>query len=60
MIPEIKDIKSADGSLKQDMAGPDTLGADTEIKYVIAVTDSENRTVEYNKDGAQKISLKTK
>ena len=60
LIPEVKDIKSADGSLKQEIAVPDTLTADTEIKFVIAVTDSENRTADYNKDGAQKISLKTK
>jgi len=60
VIPELKDIKSADGAIKQDIVVPDALAADADVKYVITVTDSENRTADYNKDGAQKLSLKAK
>jgi hypothetical protein len=60
LLPAIKDVKSSDGVIKQEVAVPDTIAVDAEVKYQITVTDSENKTVDYNKDGAQKISLKAK
>jgi hypothetical protein len=60
LITAIKDVKSTDGGIKQEIAVPDTLTADTEVKYLITVTDSDNKAGDYNKDGAQKISLKVK
>lgn len=59
-LTPIKDAKSPDGVIKQEIPVPDTLAADTEVKYVITVTDSDNKTADYNKSGAQKISLKVK
>lgn len=60
LLSAIKDAKSPDGIIKQEVAAPDTLPADAEVKYQITVTDSENKTATYNKDGTQKISLKVK
>jgi len=60
VIPPIKDVKTLDGTIKQDLVVPDTLTADTEVQFEIVVTDSEKKSAEYNKDGAQKISLKSK
>jgi hypothetical protein len=60
VIPPIKDIKSPDGIIKQEIVVPDTLGTDTDVKYQIHVADSDNKTVDFNKDGVQKISLKSK
>ncbi len=51
-------MKSPDGAIKQDVTVPATLAADTDVKYQINVTDSDNKTADYNKDGTQKISLK--
>lgn len=59
-IPEIKDIKSDSGVLDQKITVPDALTTDTDVKYQIHVTDSENKSADYNKDGSQKISLKAK
>lgn len=60
LLPASKDIKSTDGIIKQEFTVPDTLASDAEVKYQIAVTDSENKTADFNKDGAQKISLKVR
>ncbi len=60
LLPPIKDAKSPDGVIRQEVAVPDTLAADAEVKYQITVIDSENKTADYNKDGAQKVSLKVK
>ena len=60
IIPEIKETKSPDGVVKQEVAVPATLDADKDVKYQISVKDSDNKTAEYNKDGTQKISLKVK
>jgi len=60
LIPAIKDVKSTDGVIRQEIGVPDTLAADSDVKYEISVTDSENKTGDYNKNGAQKISLKAK
>jgi hypothetical protein len=60
LLPAIKDAKSPDGVIREEVAVPDTLAADTQVKYQISVTDSENKTVDYNKDGALTISLKAK
>jgi hypothetical protein len=57
VIQEIKG-KSTDGAIKQEIVVPDTLGADTDVKYHIVVTDSDKQTAD--KDGTQKISLKVK
>lgn len=59
-IPPIQGIKSDSGVLDQQITVPDTLAADTDVKYLIHVTDSENKSADYNKDGTQKISLKAK
>ncbi len=59
-IPPIKDIRSENGVLEQKITVPDTLAADTDVKYQIHVTDSDNKSADYNKDGTQKISLKAK
>ncbi len=59
VIPPIN-IKSDTGVLEQKITVPDSLAADTDVKYLIHVTDSENKSADYNKDGTQKISLKTK
>lgn len=59
-LTSIKDAKSPDGVIKQEILVPDTLTTDTEVKYVITVTDSDNKTGDYNKSGTQKILLKTK
>jgi len=60
LIPAIKDVKTADGIIKQDIIVPDTLSADAEVQYQIMVTDSLSKTADYNKDGTEKISLKAK
>ncbi len=59
-LSAIKDAKSLDGVIRQEVAVPDTLTADVEVKYQITVSDSENKTVDYNKDGARTILLKAK
>ncbi|SRR6266436_2432389 len=59
ILPAIKG-KSHDDVIKQEVAIPETLAADTEVKYQISVTDSDNKTADYNKDGTQRISLKAK
>jgi len=53
-------IKSDSGVLEQQITVPDALAADTDVKYLIHVTDSENKSADYNKEGSQKISLKAK
>jgi hypothetical protein len=60
VLPAIKDATSLDGIIKQEIAVPDSLSSDVDIKYQITVTDSEKKAGDYNKDGAQTISLKTK
>lgn len=60
VISDAKDIESTDGFIKQEFAVPETLDADKDVKYQIHVTDSDNNTADYNKDGTQKISLKAK
>ena len=52
--------KSPNGDIKQEVAVPETLAADTDVRYQINVTDSDNKTADYNKEGTQKISLKAK
>lgn len=59
VIQEIKG-KSQDSAIKQEIAVPETLAADTDVKFHVVVMDSDNKTAEYNKDGTQKISLKVK
>jgi hypothetical protein len=59
-IPPIKDIKSDSGVLDQKITVPDTISADTDVKYQIHVADSENKFADYNKDGTQRIYLKAK
>jgi hypothetical protein len=59
-LTSIKDVKSPDGVIKQEITVPDTLAVDTDVKYLITVTDSDNKTADYNKGGTQKISLKVK
>lgn len=54
LIPAVKDIASPDGSIKQEIAMPATLHADKDVKFQITVKDSDNKTADYNKDGAQK------
>jgi hypothetical protein len=49
-LASIKDAKSADGAIKQEFTVPDTLAADTEVKFQTSVTDSDNKTVDY-RDG---------
>jgi hypothetical protein len=60
LIAAIKDVKTTDGIIKQEISVPDTLTTDSEVRYQITVTDSENKSVDYNKDGTQKFLLKTK
>jgi len=60
LLPAVKDAKSPDCVIRQEVAVPDILAADAQVKYQISVTDSENKTVDYNKDGALTISLKAK
>jgi len=60
LIPPIKDAKTTDGIIKQEISVPDALATDSEVRYQITVVDSENKTADYNKDGAQKLLLKTK
>jgi hypothetical protein len=60
LVPAVKDAKSPDGVIRQEVAVPDTLATDAEVKYQITVTDSENKSVDYNKDGTQAISFKAK
>ncbi len=60
LLPAVKDAKAPDGVIRQEVAVPDTLAADAQVKYQISVTDSDNKTVDYNKDGVLTISLKAK
>jgi hypothetical protein len=60
LIPAIKDVKTTDGTIRQEVVVPDTLSTDTDVQFEIVVTDSDKKTADYNKDGAQKISLKAK
>jgi hypothetical protein len=60
LLPAVKDAKASDGVIRQEVTVPDTLAADAQVKYQISVTDSENKTADYNKDGALTISLKAK
>jgi hypothetical protein len=60
LLPAVRDVKSPDGVIKQEIAVPGTLATDADVKYQVNVTDSENNTVDYNKDGVQKIFLKAK
>jgi hypothetical protein len=60
LLSAVKDAKSPEGVIREEVAVPDTLASDAEVKFQIAVRDSENKTADYNKDGAQKISLKVK
>jgi hypothetical protein len=58
VIPPIKDIKSESGILEQKITVPDTLSANTDVKYKVHVTDSDNKSAD--KDGPETIVLKTK
>jgi hypothetical protein len=60
LIPAIKDVKTTDGTIKQEVLVPDTLSTDTDVQFEIVVTDSDKKTADYNKDSSQKISLKAK
>jgi hypothetical protein len=60
LLPDVKDAKSSDGTVKQEFTVPDTAKADTDIKYEIIAKDSDNKTTDYNKDGTQKITIKVK
>jgi hypothetical protein len=51
---------SPDGTIKRDFTVPAGLTADQDVAFVITAKDSSNNTAEYNKDGKQKISFKTK
>jgi hypothetical protein len=60
LAPISKDATTA-GPVKQEFTVPDSLDADKDVTYRIKVTDSDNKPVEStNKDGSQKLSLKTK
>ena len=56
----IKDVKSPDGLVKQEVVIPETVDTDKEVKYQINVKDSDNKTADYNKDGTQRIAVKAK
>jgi hypothetical protein len=60
IIPAIKDIRSTDGTIKQDITIPDNFTDDRDITYQITIKDADNKTLEYNKDGTQKLGLKAK
>jgi hypothetical protein len=60
LLPAIKEVQTSDGVIRQEFTVPDTLSADTQVKFQILVTDNEKKTADYNKDGAVSLSLKTK
>jgi len=60
LLSAVKDAQSGEGVIRQEFAVPDTLAADTQVKFQISVTDNEKKTADYNKDGALSISLKAK
>jgi hypothetical protein len=60
LLSAVKDTQTPDGVIRQEFAVPETLTADTQVKFQIFVTDNEKKTADYNKDGAITISLKAK
>jgi hypothetical protein len=60
IFPAIKDTSSLDGVIQQKLVVPDTLTTDIDVKFHIHVIDSDKQSLDYNKDGTQKISLKAK
>ena len=60
IVPAIKDAKSPDGIIRQEITIPESLTADKDVKFLLSARDSENKTADYNKDGSQKISMKVK
>lgn len=52
--------KTTDGHIREEILVPDTVDADKDVRFEISVKDSTGKAADYNKDGAQKISIKTK
>lgn len=60
LIPEINDIASTDGSMKQEIAMPLNLDADKDRKIQITVKDIESRIADCNQGWSSQFWLKTK
>jgi hypothetical protein len=60
LIPAVKDAQAPGGLIRQEFAVPDSLAADTQVRFQISVTDSDKKAADYNKDGSLRLSLKAK
>ena len=57
--PAVENQTSKDGKISHDLTVSKDAKADTPINFVIEIKDAKNNRFEYNKDGQQRITLKS-